>query len=50
MAKILKGKNPEDAITEKMIQNGIKKYGGPVSSKEWDKTRKTQSKKTTAKK
>ena len=31
MAKILKGKNPEDAITEKMIQNGIKKHDVLVS-------------------
>ena len=39
MAKVLKGKNPEDAITAKMIAKGEKLYGGPISSKDWAKAR-----------
>ncbi len=46
MAKVLKGKNPEDAITSKMIAKGEKMYGGAMTTKQWERTRKSNAGKT----
>lgn len=49
MAKVLKGKNPEDAVTARMIAKGEKLYGKPMNAKEWETARKSPAGKTVRK-